>query len=53
MHIHSDASDGKMTCEQIIAKAKEHPIDVIALTDHHTAKNIDRIVQVGQDHGEI
>ncbi|MCK9422219.1 MAG: PHP domain-containing protein [Bacteroidales bacterium] len=51
LHIHSDASDGKMTCDQIIAKAKELSIDVIALTDHHTAKNIDRIVQVGHDSG--
>jgi predicted metal-dependent phosphoesterase TrpH len=43
LHIHSDTSDGKMTCKQIVDKAIENGIDVIALTDHHTFKNIDTI----------
>lgn len=43
LHLHSDASDGKMNCQQIVDKAIENNIDVIALTDHHTAKNIDLI----------
>jgi len=47
LHIHSDASDGKMTCDQIVTKAIENKIDVIALTDHHTFKNIDKIKGVG------
>jgi len=49
LHIHSDASDGKMTCEQIINKAIENKIDVIALTDHHTFKNIDNIKSLSKD----
>lgn len=49
LHIHSDASDGKMTCEQIVTKAIENKIDVIALTDHHTFKNIDRIKSVAKN----
>ena len=35
LHIHSDASDGKMNCQEIIDKAKEEKLSVIALTDHH------------------
>lgn len=49
LHIHSNASDGKGTPEQIIDKAKEKGIDVIALTDHHTTKNIDEIKKIGKE----
>lgn len=49
LHIHSDASDGKMTCKQILDKAIENEIDVIALTDHHTFKNIDNIKVLSKD----
>lgn len=49
LHIHSDASDGKMTCEEIINAAIHKNIDVIALTDHHTAKNIDKIRELARD----
>lgn len=31
LHIHSDASDGKMNCQEIIDKAKEEKLSVIAL----------------------
>ena len=41
LHIHSNASDGNGTPQQIIEKAKEKGLSVIALTDHHTVKNID------------
>ncbi len=51
LHIHSNASDGKMSCQQIIEKAKEKGISVIALTDHHTAKNIDEIKRLGSANG--
>jgi len=51
LHIHSDASDGKMNCEQIINKAIENEIEVIALTDHHTFKNIDNIKALSKDKG--
>ena len=48
LHIHSDASDGKMTCEQIVEKAIENEMDVIALTDHHTFRNIDTIKTISK-----
>jgi predicted ATPase len=43
LHIHSNASDGKFTPEEIVDEAIKKGVSVIALTDHHTAKNIDKI----------
>ena len=36
LHIHSDASDGKLSCEEILKLAVQNNIECIALTDHHT-----------------
>lgn len=47
LHIHSNASDGSGTPQQIIQKAKEKGLSVIALTDHHTVKNIDEMKTLG------
>lgn len=49
LHIHSDASDGKMNCEQIIQNAIEKDLSVIAIADHHTAKNVDMIRELGEE----
>ena len=51
LHVHSNASDGKHSPEQIIAAAKEKGLSVIALTDHHTVKNIDEIKKLGKESG--
>lgn len=51
LHIHSIASDGDGTPKEIIAKAKEKGLAVIALTDHHTAKNIDETKVEGLKEG--
>lgn len=51
LHIHSDASDGHMSCEQIVKTAVACDLSVIALTDHHTAKNIDLIRHLGDEAG--
>ena len=51
LHIHSNASDGCMTCENIIQQAKRKDLAVIALTDHHTTKNIDEIRTLGKANG--
>lgn len=49
LHIHSNASDGKMNCQEIIDKALEKDIELIALTDHHTVKNIDEIKNLSKN----
>lgn len=51
LHIHSDASDGSDTCTTIIEQAKTQNLAVIALTDHHTAKNIDNAKKIGLEKG--
>jgi uncharacterized protein (DUF1330 family) len=51
LHIHSNASDGNGTPQQIIDKAKEKGVSVIAITDHHTAKKIDEIKLEGEKEG--
>jgi hypothetical protein len=51
LHIHSIASDGKGTVKEIVDKAKREGFDGIALTDHHTIKNIDEIKEEGKKEG--
>lgn len=51
LHIHSNASDGSSTPKEIIEEAKIKGISVIALTDHHTVKNIDEIKTIGEQEG--
>lgn len=51
LHMHSTASDGKGTPEDLVNEAIKKGISVIALTDHHTADNIDRIKAYGKKRG--
>ncbi len=51
LHIHSTASDGSASPQEIIEEAVSKRISVIALTDHHTAKNVDEIKQLGLSNG--
>ena len=51
LHIHSNASDGKMSCQEIVDRAKAEGLSVIALTDHHTSKNIDLIRELARKSG--
>lgn len=41
LHIHTDASDGKGSCQEILNVAAEKQIKCIAITDHHTVANVD------------
>jgi hypothetical protein len=51
LHVHSNASDGKATPEEIIEEAKNQEISVLAITDHHTAKNVDILKKLGMEKG--
>ena len=51
LHMHSNASDGEATPEEIVDKAIELGISAIALTDHHTVNNIDHIKRIGREKG--
>lgn len=41
LHIHTDASDGKGSCQEILKEAQAKNIKCIAVTDHHTFANVD------------
>ena len=43
LHLHSTASDGKCSPEELIDESIAKGIEVIALTDHHTVNNINEI----------
>ena len=43
LHIHTNASDGKGTCKEILEEAKNKKIRCIAVTDHHTFANVDEM----------
>lgn len=49
LHIHSNASDGKGTPKEIVEKAVEKELSVIAVTDHHTVKNLDEVKKLGKE----
>ncbi|MEG1882288.1 MAG: PHP domain-containing protein [Clostridia bacterium] len=51
LHIHSNASDGQCSPSEIIEEAQKKELSVIALTDHHTIKNLDEIKDLGRKNG--
>lgn len=51
LHIHSNVSDGAASPTEIIEKAIEKGLSVIALTDHHTVKNIEETRRIGKEKG--
>lgn len=51
LHVHTQASDGESSNEEIIQIAKEKNIAVLGITDHHTTRNIDAMKELGAQHG--
>lgn len=49
LHIHTPASDGTGTPEEIVNKAIENGLAVIAITDHHTTAYIDSVKAAAKD----
>lgn len=49
LHIHTPASDGTGTPEEIVNKAIESKLSVIAITDHHTTAYIDLVKAAAKD----
>ncbi|MDD4405518.1 MAG: AAA family ATPase [Parabacteroides sp.] len=43
LHIHTNASDGKGSCQEILDEAQKKHVSCIAVTDHHTIANIDEM----------
>ena len=51
LHVHTTASDGQYSPSQIIQKAADKKIKVIAITDHDTTAGLDEAVLAGKNHG--
>lgn len=51
LHIHTTASDGKSTPEQIIKNAKKHRLKVISITDHDTIKGYQNAKKMAEEYG--
>ena len=50
LHIHTNASDGKGSCEDILKEAKNKNVRCIAVTDHHTFANVDEMKRLAPDY---
>ena len=50
LHSHSSASDGVLTPTELVLRAKEQQLDVLALTDHDTVDGLYEARQAAQQH---
>lgn len=50
-HLHTTASDGKLSPRELVRLAKEENVDIMAVTDHDTIAGIDEAVDEGKRKG--
>lgn len=50
-HVHSNASDGSFSPHEVVRKAVEEGLEVIAITDHDTTAGIEEAAEAGEDYG--
>ncbi|MCW9707770.1 PHP domain-containing protein [Fodinibius salsisoli] len=53
LHIHTKASDGRMSPEGILQCAKKHKLEIIAITDHDTLKGYDQARELAERSDEL
>lgn len=51
LHVHTTASDGQYTPTEIVKKAAEHNIKVLAITDHDTVNGLEEAKKAGEEYG--
>ncbi|MBM7454884.1 hypothetical protein HNR62_000719 [Oceanisphaera litoralis] len=51
LHSHSTASDGQLTPAELLARAAEKEVDVLALTDHDTLAGLEEAARAAETHG--
>jgi predicted metal-dependent phosphoesterase TrpH len=51
LHSHSNASDGTLTPSELVARARQLEVDVLALTDHDTVAGIDEALEAARKLG--
>lgn len=50
-HLHTNASDGKLTPSELVKMASEENLDIIAITDHDTTKGLSEGIIAGEKYG--
>jgi len=50
-HLHTTASDGKLTPSELIKMASAEKIDIVAITDHDTTKGLQEGILAGEKYG--
>ncbi|MEX0679867.1 MAG: PHP domain-containing protein [Balneolales bacterium] len=51
LHIHTTASDGKLTPAKTVSLASERKLDVIAITDHDTISGVEEAKMASKEYG--
>ncbi len=51
LHCHSRVSDGLLAPADVVARAKENGVDLLALTDHDEIGGLDEAIAAATDHG--
>lgn len=51
LHVHTTASDGQYTPTEIVKKASEHNIKLMAITDHDTMNGLEEAKEAGKTFG--
>jgi hypothetical protein len=51
LHVHTNASDGSFSPEDLVKKAKDECVTTIAITDHDTTSGVEEAVKVDEDLG--
>jgi predicted metal-dependent phosphoesterase TrpH len=51
LHVHSTASDGTLTAEELVLRAKSLGLAAIAITDHDSIGSVKEGIEAGETHG--
>lgn len=51
LHVHTNASDGSLSPRDLISKARDEGLEVIAITDHDTTAGVAEAVEAGEESG--
>jgi predicted metal-dependent phosphoesterase TrpH len=51
LHVHSNASDGSLSPRDLVRKARQEQVQVIALTDHDTTDGVEETISAGEQFG--
>ena len=50
-HLHTTASDGRLTPSELVALVSKEKLDIIAITDHDTTKGLPEGILAGEEYG--